>query len=154
MLCHVVFDCDGTLVDTSSAKYSLYPSIKTILTELSQVAVLSVWTARDRVSTLRILSENQVSQFFEAIYSSDDAYPKPHVKGLLELTYGSDKSKVFVIGDSRMDIMGAKNFGAKAIGALWNGQTHQTHLLEAGADFLAATPKECLDWIKTQLQDS
>ena len=154
MLFHVVFDCDGTLVDTSSTKYSLYPSIKTILTELSQVAVLSVWTARDRVSTLRILSENQVSQFFEAIYSSDDAYPKPHVKGLQELTCGAEKSKVFVIGDSSVDMIGAKNFGAKAIGALWNGQSHPNLLLEAGADYLASTPQECFDWIMSQLQDS
>jgi phosphoglycolate phosphatase-like HAD superfamily hydrolase len=154
MLFHVVFDCDGTLVDTSSTKYILYPSIKTILTDLSQRAVLSVWTARDRISTIRILNENQISPIFEAIYSSDDAFPKPHVKGLEELTCGSDKSKVFVVGDSRMDMMGAKNFGAKAIGALWNGQSHPNLLLEAGADFLAFTPQECFDWIMSQLQDS
>ncbi len=154
MVFHIVFDCDGTLVDTSSARYSLYPSIKTIIADLSRVAVLSIWTARDRVSTLRILKENQVSQFFEAIYSSDDSHPKPHVKGLQELTSGADKSMVFVIGDSSIDIIGAKNFGAKAIGALWNGQSQRNLLLEVGADFLASTPQECLNWIMGQLQDS
>jgi phosphoglycolate phosphatase-like HAD superfamily hydrolase len=151
---HVVFDCDGTLVDTSLSPYVLYPSIKKILTNLSLVANISVWTARDRLSTLRILNEHQVTHFFQAIYSSDDDFPKPHVKGLEELTFGTDKTKVFVIGDSTMDMLGAKNFGAKAIGALWNGQSHKNLLIEAGADFIAASPQECLDWIVSQLQDS
>ena len=154
MSCHIVFDCDGTLVDTSLPRYALYPSIKNILTNLSQVANLSVWTARDRLSTLRILSEHQVSHLFQAIYTSDEEFPKPHVRGLQELTMGTEKSNVFVVGDSTMDMLGAKNFGAKAIGALWNGQSRKNHLIEAGADFIAASPQECLDWIVSQLQDS
>ena len=151
---HVVFDCDGTLVDTSSPRYTLFPEIKNILLQLSQVAHLSVWTARDRWSLMRILNDNQISQYFLGFYTSDDAYPKPHVKGLQELTMETQKSHVFVVGDSSMDILGAKNFGALAIGAIWNGRSGSDHLLESGADYVAATPQACLNWIMGQIQDT
>jgi phosphoglycolate phosphatase-like HAD superfamily hydrolase len=151
---HIVFDCDGTLVDTSSTKYVLYPEIKTILSQLSQVAHLSVWTARDRFSLMRILNENQISQYFLGLYTSDDAYPKPHVKGLQELTLETQKSHVFVVGDSSMDMLGAKNFGALAIGATWNGRSGPGHLLESGADYVATSPQACLSWIMGRIQDT
>ncbi len=154
MAYHIVFDCDGTLVNTSSPRYIIYPEIKNILFELSQVAQLSVWTARDRYSLMRILNENQISQYFLGLYTSDDPYPKPHIKGLQILAVESQKSHVFVVGDSSMDILGAKNFGAFAIGATWNGQSGADHLLESGADFVATTPQACLSWIMERIQDT
>jgi phosphoglycolate phosphatase len=148
---HIVFDCDGTLVDTSRLKYSLYPGIKELLLALSSESVLYVWTARDRRSTLRILDELGISKFFEQISTCDDAIPKPHVSGLIDMLHDTNKSMICVIGDTSNDIIGAKNFNVKSIGAAWNPNAGAIILKESGADFIANAPEECLEWIKENL---
>jgi phosphoglycolate phosphatase len=144
---HIVFDCDGTLIDTSQFKYRLYPGIKELLLALSAESKLYVWTARDRLSTLRILQEQGVYQLFESICTVDDALPKPHISGILELVGNSDKSHICMIGDTTSDILGAKNFGIKSIGATWNKNANGPLMKETGATYLAVSPEECLPWI-------
>ncbi len=58
-----------------------------------------------------------------------------------------DKGQVWIIGDTTHDILGAKNYGAKSIGACWNKAVKPEQLKLAGADFLSHTPKECLTWL-------
>ena len=77
---NVVFDCDGTLVDTSSSKYKLFPGIKELLHELSSECLLYVWTARGRSSTLRILEELGVISYFDSFSTVDDHFPKPQLR--------------------------------------------------------------------------
>lgn len=144
---HIVFDCDGTLVDTSNLKYNLYPGIKDLLMALANDSTLYVWTARDRRSTLRILEELGVLSLFEQICTVDDALPKPHVSGLIDMLHDTDKSLICVIGDTSNDIVGAKNFGVRSIGALWNRFANPVAMKESGATFFAKTPEECLEWI-------
>lgn len=149
---HIVFDCDGTLVDTSSLKYQLYPGIKELLLDLSTDSTLYVWTARDRRSTLRILSELGVHHLFENICTVDDALPKPHVSGLISLLGNADKQSACVIGDTSNDILGAKSFGIKSVGAIWNLSASPAILREVEADFIAQTPEQCLEWIRKNLK--
>lgn len=148
---HIVFDCDGTLVDTSSYKYELYPGIKDLILALSTNCTLYVWTARDRRSTLRILAELEVLLFFEGICTADDSIPKPHISGIQQLVQGVQKSQICVIGDTTNDIIGAKNFGAKSIGALWNTEVNGAILMDSGCDFLASAPSECLEWVNKNI---
>src|SRR5688572_28874148 len=114
---HVVFDCDGTLIDTSVPKYRLFPGVKELLLELSLEHTLYVWTARGRASTLRILQDLGVVHLFEGFSTIDDAPPKPHIGGLLNLLGSTAKESICVIGDSSNDMLGAQNFGVVAIGA-------------------------------------
>ncbi len=144
---HIVFDCDGTLVDTSQLKYCLYPGIKDLLIALAADSILYVWTARDRRSTLRILEELGISTFFEQISTIDDAFPKPHISGLVDMLHDTKKSLICMIGDTSNDIIGAKNFGVKSIGVTWNRSASATVLKESGADFIAITPEDCLAFI-------
>lgn len=148
---HIVFDCDGTLVDTSQFKYSLFPGIKDLLISLSVDSTLYVWTARDRLSTLRILKEFGIDQLFEGISTIDDAPAKPHVSGIIELVGDAPKNSICVIGDTSNDILGAKNFGVKSIGAVWNMSSYGDIMKEMGADFIASEPSECLAWLNKNL---
>lgn len=150
---HVVFDCDGTLLDTSSHPYRLYPGIKELLNDLAQDCTLYVWTARGRASTLRVLQESGVVQLFEAFYTADDGVGKPYVQGLDSLVGACPKESIIVIGDTSNDIFGAKNFGIKSIGVLWNGEARRSVLLECGADFIATDPKECSKLIRLNLEE-
>lgn len=144
---HIVFDCDGTLVDTSQLKYSLYPGIKDLLIALSADSTLYVWTARDRRSTMRIFEELNISGHFSQICTVDDAIPKPHISGLYDMLHDTKKSQICVIGDTSNDILGAKNFGVKSIGAIWNRSASAFAMTETGADFIAKTPSDCLEWL-------
>ncbi len=148
---HVVFDCDGTLIDTSHLKYSLYPGIKELLLSLASESVLYVWTARDRRSTLRILEELGVLGHFQQICTVDDALAKPHISGLIDMLHDTKKSLICVIGDTSSDILGAKNFNVRSIGAIWNRSANAEAMQLVGADFIAKTPEECLDWITVNL---
>lgn len=140
---HIVFDCDGTLVDTSGTKYKLYSGVKECLMALSADCIFYIWTARGRTSTLRILDELGIRAFFESISTPDDHFTKPHVEGLIHLVGHVPKSSICVIGDSSSDILGAKNFGVLAIGANWNPEASADHLRDAGADFIVSHPEEC-----------
>lgn len=140
---HIVFDCDGTLIDTSTFRYRLFPGIKELLSELALEHRLYVWTARDRRSTLRILEELGVSSFFEAICTINDAPPKPHVGGLKDLVGSAPKNTICVVGDSSNDILGAKSFGVRGIGAVWSSGANALLLEDAGADFIVSHPSEC-----------
>ena len=148
---HVVFDCDGTLVDTSQLKYSLYPGIKELLGELTKSSTLYVWTARDRKSTLRILKELGVLHLFNGISTIDDALPKPHISGLIELLGDTPRDNVCMIGDTSNDILGAKNYGIKSIGAVWNTSSSPSIMKELGADFVTNEPMACLNWLNAHL---
>lgn len=147
----VVFDCDGTLLDTSKYPSTFYPGIKELLLDLATDCQLFVWTARGRDSTLRVLEENGVRHLFEAVVTPDDAPPKPHVRGLQDLVGDSVKASICVIGDSSVDMAGARNFGVLAIGAIWNSRAEVGYLREAGADFIVSHPAECSKLIRSNL---
>jgi phosphoglycolate phosphatase len=145
---HVVFDCDGTLVDTSGQVYQLFPGIKELLSDLAQDCCLYVWTARGRSSTLRILQENGIASLFEGVFTADDGPGKPHVAGLVALLPGAPKESCWVIGDSSNDMLGARAFGAHTIGACWNQEVPPQFLQEAGAEFVVKDPFLCSKLIR------
>lgn len=149
---HVIFDCDGTLVDTSLPRYRLFQGIKELLQKHSSECLYYVWTARGRSSTLRILEELGIYSYFEAFATVDDPYPKPHVLGLKSLVPDISKNSICVIGDSTSDILGAKNFGVLAIGATWDKGVKGQFLKEVGADFLVNHPLECSKLIELNLK--
>ncbi|MFP5385753.1 MAG: HAD family hydrolase [Bacteriovoracia bacterium] len=149
---HVIFDCDGTLVDTSGPGYKLFPGIKDFLQAHSKECLFYVWTARGRSSTLRILEELGISSYFDSLSTVDDHIPKPHIDGLLHLVGTASKESICVIGDSSNDILGAKNFGVLAIGATWDRHVREEYLREVGADFIVSHPSECSKLIELNLK--
>ncbi len=125
---HIIFDHDGTLVDTTGGKFILFPGMRDLLIRLKdQNYKLYVWTARGRASTLTSLRDNQVLELFEAFSCADDGVSKPHPMGLLKMLEGINKKSILHIGDSRGDIEGASQFGIDVVFAAWND--HQMGLV-------------------------
>ncbi len=140
---HVIFDCDGTLLDPSCHPYQLYSGIRELIDELSEFCCLYVWTSRDKVSTIKFLSETDVISYFDELSNPEDGYLKPHFGGLKQLVGDLPKELMIVIGDSNNDILGAKNFGVKSIGVIWNKASNRHYLEQAGADFIVSHPSDC-----------
>jgi len=57
-----------------------------------------------------------------------------------------ENNKVFMIGDSNVDIQTAKNSGISSIGCAW-GFRGREELENAGADFIAETPSDIAEFI-------
>ena len=149
---HIVFDCDGTLLNTHG-RGQPYDGIPELLHRLVAADYqLYVWTGRDRASTLRLLQEHNLLRYFQDIRTASEMTPKPHPQGLQDMLNGVDPSLVAVVGDSWTDMKGARLFGAFALGATWNLQTSQEALIEFGAHALAATPRDCYDTLLRLLQ--
>jgi len=144
---HVIFDCDGTLIKTDG---KLYPEIKDLLIELkSQGHELYIWTGRDRQSTQRLLQENEIHSYFFDMRCSDDVSPKPNPEGPHQMLEGVETDKVVIIGDTFADILGAKNFPCRSIGAAWDQSAKVEVLKEMGADSIVKSPLECSKILKT-----
>lgn len=142
---HIVFDHDGTLVDTTKISRTLYPGIKELLMELNQRGIpMYVWTARDKKSTQEILSKQGVLSFFIDICGGDSAARKPSAEGLEYLLSGVNAQNVIVIGDSIGDIIGAKSFGATAVAVLWDKKDERAEaaFIQAGAYKTFFSPQE------------
>lgn len=130
-----------------------FPGIKELLADLSALELeLYVWTARDRLSTRRLLSEAKLLPYFLDMRCVDDCTPKPHPEGIEELVnHLQDKSRIFVIGDSFTDIQGARAYGARAMGAIWEGSSRPQSLNDHGAEALFQTPEEFGEFLKSEL---
>lgn len=147
MISHVVFDHDGTLVNTSQYPKSLFEGIKELLRHLkSQGIKLYVWTARDRRSTLEILKTLDILDQFEDISTASDGHPKPNPDGLEVMLFDIDPKSVVIVGDSYTDILGAKHFGCTSIGVIWidpNDEDGKASLEHFEADHICSTVSEC-----------
>ena len=147
---HVVFDHDGTLVDTSSYERAVYPGIEDILKDLQQLGILIyVWTARSKKSAHQILTQVGLRSYIKNICGGDTARGKPSTEGLLYLLPEVSPENVVVIGDSIGDIIGAKNFGATAIGAHWaHGDNRAENMfLESGAFCNFKKTQDLKNWL-------
>ncbi|MGK0367007.1 MAG: phosphoglycolate phosphatase [Thermoproteota archaeon] len=132
-----------------------FPGIVDLLEDLKKEDyALYVWTGRDRASTVKILNQLDLMKYFEDISCRDDCETKPNTMGLIELLGVNSANeldkKVVVVGDSYADILGAVNFKAIAIGALWCENVNVLALKSQGADVLLEKPSECLDFILSQ----
>lgn len=116
----IVWDHDGTLVNTNLREFQLFPGVRELLFDLKNNGFdLAVWTSRPRASTLASLKRLEIAPFFGEIHCYDDGLAKPHPEGLIRVSSGHHKEKILHIGDSLSDIEGAKAFGVDVIGALW-----------------------------------
>jgi phosphoglycolate phosphatase len=153
---YVVFDWDGTLATIQGdRRYHLFVGILELLASLVEKQYsLYLWTARDRYSMVKIMEELSVKSFFDDIRTATDCAPKPSSEGLGQMLSGIDKKKIVVVGDSYADMIGAKNFGAFALGAGWNPELNEATLREFQVDDIPKTPQECLKMIESLIKDN
>lgn len=142
---HVIFDHDGTLVNTSIAPRKIFPDIEDLLSFLRDSGIsLYVWTARDRKSTKESLKSQGILHFFKELRCQGDAPLKPNTAEI-EYMLDTDDQLVVMIGDSLSDIQAGKNIKAKTIAALWGFEDTELgdYFRQHGADELALSVQEC-----------
>ena len=134
---HIIFDHDGTLVNTTVYPRSLYAGMKELLKLLSSQGVSCyVWTARNRASTVEILESLAIIGQFKALSCGGEMTPKPSIDGLEALMIEAPKEEILVVGDSFGDVIGGASFGAYSVGALWGHGTEsaRSQMEQVGAN--------------------
>jgi len=130
-----------------------YEGIHSLLSQLcSEGYRLAVASSKPEVFTRRIVEHFEMSPFFSAICGSEldgRRSDKAEVIAYALDTLGSPApDSVLMVGDRKHDIIGAKKNGLHSIGVLF-GFGDEEELRSAGADFLAASPEEIHEIIRT-----
>ena len=82
----------------------------------------------------------------------DTSKAKPDPEGLAVMFPDTPKEKILLIGDSVVDIKGAKAFGIDCLIVDWFGHENHEELMAAGAAKIVTTHEDALAFIKEKFQ--
>ncbi|OCP18707.1 MULTISPECIES: HAD-IA family hydrolase [unclassified Ensifer] len=129
----------------------LFPGIAEMMQALSgrDELVIGAVTGKSRRGLTHIAETHGFDRMFFVSRTADDCPSKPHPAMVTECCSeaGIDPSDTVVIGDAIYDMQMAKAAGAAAIGVAW-GYARVPDLVEAGADYIARTPADIIEWME------
>ena len=105
-----------------TATTRLYPGMEKALDQIARSATMAVLTNKPGAITRVILRDLGLSHRFVAIIGGDDLPSrKPDPEGFLKIAReaGACAEESALVGDSAIDVLTARNAGARAIGVLW-----------------------------------
>ncbi len=130
-------------------KTELYDGMKNCLDILRENNVnLAVATNKPQNFARQIVNKLLPEYNFIKILGGCSERPKKPDTAIINeiLSELPENNKVFMIGDSNVDIQTAKNSGISSIGCVW-GFRGRAELENAGADFIAETPSDIAEFI-------
>ncbi len=113
----------------------------------------AVFTSKGRLGTYRDLDFLGIREFFDIVITSDDvSNPKPDPEGIIKIlnALGERPEKTFMIGDTEMDILAARNAGIKSIAVTW-GNRSEMFLREFKPTYIVRDPKELVKILHAHL---
>lgn len=118
-------------VDTYKQRYKIISKEKTLLLEnayeavelASQIGRVSVVTTKTRTYTMPLLEHFNIEQFFEIVTGRENVQnPKPHPEPILitleQMNYDENIHDVWMIGDTKLDLIAANEANVNSIGLL------------------------------------
>jgi phosphoglycolate phosphatase len=106
----------------STQKTKLLPFAKEAILKAREFARLGIVTTKTARYSKELLEHFGLMQYFEVLIGREDVEnPKPHPEPILKALHllKADKENVFMIGDTCLDIVSAKEAGIKAVGVKW-----------------------------------
>lgn len=121
----VLFDIEGTLVDTSQgSRVAVVPGIQGVLRSLTERGIpLAIVTIKKRDDALTLLEQSGMKSYFSVISASEDERADKdaivsHALSELEAN-GGDLSMAVLVGDRIYDVQGATANGIPSIIVEW-----------------------------------
>lgn len=128
---------------------TLYPGVREALDELHTACVpLAVLTNKPVRFSVRLIEGLGLDLHFFRVYGGNSfEEKKPHPVGINVLVdeSGADRERTFMIGDSAVDVLTARNAGVKACGVSWGFQPET--FAEAPPDFVIDDMRSLADRI-------
>lgn len=137
--------------DKGMFECSVYEGVPEMLRQLRDSGKrLMVATSKVAVYAERILQRFGLAEYFEFVGGAELGGTRNEKWEVVEYVLGSadiaDRSGVLMIGDRKHDVIGAKKCGISCMGVLW-GYGAEEELLSAGADYIAASPRQAADML-------
>lgn len=130
-------------------KTKLYDGMRETLSTLAKNnVILAIATNKPQNFARQIVSKLlPESDFVKVLGGCEERPKKPDTAIISEIVSElPEDGRIFMIGDSNVDIQTAKNAGIYSIGCVW-GFRGREELVNAGADFMAETPSDIAEFI-------
>ena len=146
-------------VDAYKNRYRIISREQTTLLEnayeavelASKIARVSVVTTKTRAYTMPLLEHFNIAQFFEIVTGRENVQnPKPHPEPILttleQMNYDKKLHDVWMIGDTKLDLIAANDANVNAIGLLCGyGEEEE---LRKYTDFIETTALDAIKYLK------
>ena len=131
---------------------TIYENIQTVLFELkNRGKKLVVATSKPEVFTKKVLDHFNISSYFDyvsgATLNNEKIQKVDIIRDAICKLGITDKSKVIMVGDRKLDVLGAKENGIDSIGVLW-GYGDLLELEKVGPTYIAEKVLDLLEIIK------
>lgn len=131
---------------------TIYENIQTVLFELkNRGKKLVVATSKPEVFTKKVLDHFNISSYFDyvsgATLNNEKIKKVDIIRDAICKLGITDKSKVVMVGDRKLDVLGAKENGIDSIGVLW-GYGDLLELEKVGPTYIAEKVLDLLEIIK------
>ena len=139
-------------IGNSAQPFRIIPGVKEMLANLRDQYPLSIISGRGQKSTLRFLSQYELSNYFSAIATGQTClHTKPYADPIewAALRMGIPASSCLMVGDTVVDILCGKNAGAQTVGVLC-GFGERKELVRAGADQILENTSQLVDLLRNQ----
>jgi uncharacterized protein len=130
-------------------EYPLFNNVENLLATLLEKNLrLHLWTARDEISTKKILKALNITDYFTTLSFANSIQSKPHPGSLNFDWQAAKEHSIVMIGDSPTDIKGAQNINAISAAALWDPYADIDKLAHSGAELFFHEISEFHQWVK------
>ena len=131
----------------------VYDGIEEALQRLYDAGkTLLVATSKPQEQAIKILEHFGLARYFQDICGADPKTGRNHKDKVIQYALGKndikDLASVLMIGDTKYDILGAKQCGIDGMGVLYGFGTKE-EMERAGAVALAETPAQMAEWVLT-----
>ena len=121
-----------------------YPFMVDILMEMKNSRKQFLATSKPHLFANRILIHFEMASYFQRVFGSELSGERSDKGELIKYILDEEKvlpEDVFMIGDRKHDVLGAKKNNVTSIGVTW-GYGGRPELQEAGADYIFDAPQD------------
>lgn len=141
---------DENYQQTGHSQSHLYPKVMTTLLQLKEAGIpMALVTNKPYRFVPELLAKHGLDELFVEVIGGDTfAEKKPHPMALQHLLdkYRLDAKQLLMVGDSKNDILTAKNVGCLSFGLTY-GYNHGEPIANSGPDYVSDCLSELLELV-------
>lgn len=133
----------------STQKTYLLESAKEAVVKASQFADIGIVTTKTGRYSKVLMEHFELMEYFQVLVGREDVEnPKPHQEPILKALefFEQDEQDIWMIGDTKLDLISAKNAGVNSIGVLSGYDDRVT--LEKYTDIIVGDVLEAIKYLK------
>ncbi len=135
--------------EISTQKTQLLPCAYEAVTLASSFAQLGIVTTKTGRYSQILMEHFNLMQYFKVLVGREHVdNPKPHKEPILKALEGFEKDEVWMIGDTKLDLMCAKNAGVNSIGVLSGYDSKE--VLVQHTDLIFSDALEAIKWLQSK----